>query len=312
MLHLNQLSDAQQLSVLALLQRATDFDQTPPISDHILLHLRHGGDKDDSHLLLYEGDDQGKKLIGYAHLDQTDQVAGPSVELVVDPNHRKTGAGKALLAKAIEICGQNLRLWSHGDLPAASALAESNNFQRIRTVLQMSRRLDEIKPINQIDKQIVIRSFLPGIDDQSWLELNNKIFANHPEQGNWQLTDLKLRQKEDWFDPAGFFIAEQNKQMIGFVWTKVHGATSHQHDDSPSHDHEGIGEIYITGVDSALAGGGVGKSLTITGLNYMKYQGIENAILYVDEDNQAAYGLYSSLGFKQSGKDCLFKFKNPQ
>ena len=127
-----------------------------------------------------------------------------------------------------------------------------------------------------------------------------------------RLTDLKLRQKEDWFDPAGFFLAEQNKQMIGFVWTKVHGATSHQHDDSPSHDHEGIGEIYITGVDSALAGGGVGKSLTITGLNYMKYQGIENAILYVDEDNQAAYGLYSSLGFKQSGKDCLFKFKNPQ
>jgi ribosomal protein S18 acetylase RimI-like enzyme len=44
----------------------------------------------------------------------------------------------------------------------------------------------------------------------------------------------------------------------------------------------------------------------------MKYQGIENAILYVDEDNQAARGLYSSLGFKQSGKDCLFKFKNPQ
>jgi mycothiol synthase len=232
--------------------------------------------------------------------------------LVVDPNHRKTGAGKALLAKAIQICGQNLRLWSHGDLPAASALAESNNFQRIRTVLQMSRRLDEITPINQIDKQIVIRSFLPAIDDQSWLELNNKIFANHPEQGNWQLTDLKLRQKEDWFDPAGFFIAEQNKQMIGFVWTKVHGATSHQHDGSPSHDHEGIGEIYITGVDPALAGGGVGKSLTTTGLNYMKYQGIENAILYVDEDNQAARGLYSSLGFKQSGKDCLFKFKNPQ
>lgn len=312
MLHLNQLSDAQQLSVLALLQGATDFDQTPPISDHILLHLRHGGDKDDSHLLLYEGDDQGKKLIGYAHLDQTDQVAGPSVELVVDPNHRKTGAGKALLAKAIQICGQNLRLWSHGDLPAASALAESNNFQRIRTVLQMSRRLDEITPINQIDKQIVIRSFLPAIDDQSWLELNNKIFANHPEQGNWQLTDLKLRQKEDWFDPAGFFIAEQNKQMIGFVWTKVHGAKSHQHDGQESHDHAAIGEIYITGVDPALAGGGVGKSLTITGLNYMKYQGIENAILYVDEDNQAARGLYSSLGFKQSGKDCLFKFKNPQ
>jgi mycothiol synthase len=154
-LHLNQLSDQQQTSVLALVKAATDFDQTQPISDHILLHLRHGGDKDDSHLLIFDSNDQ-TKLLGYAHLDQTDQVAGPSVELVVDPKHRKEGIGKSLLSKAIEICGDRLRLWSHGDLPVASKLAESNNFQRVRTVLQMSKSLDEIIAINQIDSQIVI------------------------------------------------------------------------------------------------------------------------------------------------------------
>jgi len=68
-LHLNQLSDQQQLSVLALVKAATDFDQTQPISDHILLHLRHGGDKDDSHLLIFDSNDQ-TKLLGYAHLDK--------------------------------------------------------------------------------------------------------------------------------------------------------------------------------------------------------------------------------------------------
>ena len=311
MLHLNQLSDQQQLSVLALVKAATDFDQTQPISDHILLHLRHGGDKDDSHLLIFDSNDQ-TKLLGYAHLDQTDQVAGPSVELVVEPNHRKEGIGKALLSKAIEICGDRLRLWSHGDLPVASKLAESNNFQRVRTVLQMSKHLDEIKTITQIDPQFVIRSFLPGLDDQGWLTLNNKVFANHPEQGNWSLNDLKLRQKEDWFDPEGFFIAEKQGQMIGFVWTKLHGAKSHQHDGQESHDHAAIGEIYITGIDPAFEGIGLGKVLTSTGLNYLKYQGIEDGILYVDEENSAALNLYKSLGFKQSGKDCLFKYKNPQ
>ena len=311
MLHLNQLSDQQQANVLALVKAATDFDQTQPISDHILLHLRHGGDKDDSHLLIFDSNDQ-TKLLGYAHLDQTDQVAGPSVELVVDPNHRKEGIGKSLLSKAIEICGDRLRLWSHGDLPVASKLAESNNFQRVRTVLQMSKSLDQIIAINQLDPQFVIRSFLPGLDDQGWLTLNNKVFANHPEQGNWSLNDLKLRQKEDWFDPEGFFIAEKLGQMIGFVWTKVHGAKSHQHDGQESHDHAAIGEIYITGIDPAFEGIGLGKVLTSTGLNYLKYQGIEDGILYVDEENFAALNLYKSLGFKQSGKDCLFKYKNPQ
>ena len=62
----------------------------------------------------------------------------------------------------------------------------------------------------------------------------------------------------------------------------------------------------------AFEGIGLGKALTTTGLNYLRYQGIENGILYVDEENFAALNLYKSLGFKQSGKDCLFKYKNPQ
>ena len=87
MQHLDHLSDTQQSLVLDLINRTTNHDGTPPIAEHILLHLRYGGDKADSHLLV-EKDNQ---VIGYAHLDQTDLVAGPSVELVVDPDHRGAG-----------------------------------------------------------------------------------------------------------------------------------------------------------------------------------------------------------------------------
>ncbi len=80
MQHLDHLSDTQQSLVLELINRTTHHDGTPPIAEHILLHLRYGGDKADSHLLV-EKDNQ---VIGYAHLDQTDLVAGPSVELVVN------------------------------------------------------------------------------------------------------------------------------------------------------------------------------------------------------------------------------------
>ena len=303
MLHLKHLTPDQQTGVLALIKSATDHDGIPPIADHILLHLRHGGDKSDSHLVITEKE----KIIGYAHLDQTDLVAGPAVELVVDPEHRQSGIGNQLISEAIKICGTRLRLWSHGDLPAASKLAIANNFIKVRTVIQMSKALGEITAISDIDNAISVRTFLPGLDSDNWLSLNNKAFTNHPEQGNWGINDLNLRLKEDWFDEKGFFIAEKNNQMIGATWTKIHGATSHQHDGEESHDHPAIGEIYITAVDPSFNRVGVGKALTTTALNYLKYQGLNQVILYVDEENKAAINLYQSLGFKEFGKDLLFK-----
>jgi len=270
LLHIPKLSNAQQEAVLKLIAYTTAFDNTPPIAEHILLHLRHGGDKADSHLLV----EQENQVIGYAHLDQTDLVAGPSVELVVDPKFRGAGVGKQILSKAIEICGQELRLWVHGDQPAANALATSFGFEKIRTVLQMSRALTDIQQLpkvnkNEIDQDIVIRSFLPGIDSDSWLSLNNKVFKEHPEQGNWQLSDLNIRLGEEWFDEQGFFLAEVDNKIIGSTWTKIYGSHSHQHEvDEESHAHSAIGEIYITAVDQEYSGRGIGKVLTITALNY--------------------------------------------
>jgi mycothiol synthase len=296
--HLDHLSDAQQSLVLELINRTTHHDGTPPIAEHILLHLRYGGDKADSHILA-EKDNQ---VIGYAHLDQTDLVAGPCVELVVDPDHRSAGVGKQLLSKAIEICGNNLRLWVHGEGEVAHSLAASFNFEKIRTVMQMSKSLTNIQQLPVIGKEIIIRNFLPGIDSDDWLDLNNRVFKDHPEQGGWQLSDLNHRLSEEWFDEKGFFIIEKNKQVIASTWTKVHGEYSHYHDGRQSHAHPAIGEIYITAVDPAYAGLGIGKVLTITALNYLTYQGLKEAILYVDFENKVALNLYKSIGFIESNK----------
>lgn len=308
--HLNQLTPGQQQRVLSLIQSATQHDQVPPISDHILLHLRHGGDKQDSHLVIYEDNNPNHQIVGYAHLDQTDLVAGPSVELVVDPKLRQGDIGNQLLQAAIKICGKRLRLWSHGDLITTNKLALYNNFQKIRTVLQLHMGLSQIYEVKWPDSDLTIRSFLPQLDSTAWLSLNNKVFANHPEQGNWSLDDLNLRLKEDWFDEKGLFIVEKGNQIIASSWTKIHGASTHDHGDAHIHDHSAIGEVYVTAVDPQYAGGGIGRALTLTALNYLKYQGLNDVILYVDEENTAALNLYKSIGFVQSGKDILFKLKS--
>jgi mycothiol synthase len=274
--------------VLALIASATDSDGVPPVAEHVLLHLRHGGDKADSHLVATKDD----MVAGYAHLDLTDAVEGPSAELVIAPRFRKSGIGSELLKSLTET--PKLRLWSHGDLPGAKNLALSNGFTRVRTVIQMRRSLTD--PIPEIDPKNPIRTFLPGIDNQAWLELNNRSFTSHPEQSNWSERDLELRTKESWFNPSGFLISEIDNQLAGFCWTKVHGG-----------DHDPIGEIYVMGVDPKFQGRGIGRAVTIAGLKHLRYQGIFSAMLYVDEKNTAAINLYKSVGFTEWGRDVLYR-----
>jgi mycothiol synthase len=300
---LDHLNPSQQTQVLSLIAAAADHDGVPPVSEHVLLHLRHGGDKADTHFIAIDN----HKVVGYAHLDLTDEVEGPSAELVVDPQHRKTGIGQSLLGKLQQASGQTLRLWSHGDLPGAKNIAEKSGFKRVRTVIQMRRSLND--PIPELIKDISIHNFLPTIDNEEWIALNNRAFANHPEQGNWSVRDLDIRTKEEWFDPQGFLIAEENQKMIGFCWTKIHGGHSHKHSEHEAeHDHDPIGEIYIMGVDPEFSGKGIGKAVTIAGLRYMRYQGIFSAMLYVDEENHAAIKLYQSLGFTEWGRDVLYRY----
>jgi mycothiol synthase len=95
--------------------------------------------------------------------------------------------------------------------------------------------------------------------------------------------------------------------MIGFTWTKIHGGHSHKHEDqSEQHDHDPIGEIYITAV--AKSGLGLGKVLTQTALAYLKRNGLTTAMLYVDSDNQVAVNLYKSLGLCESAKMLCIEF----
>ena len=60
--HLQQLTPEQGVGVFTLIKVVTEFDQVQPLSDHILLHLRHGGDKEDSHLVIYEDENPNKKV----------------------------------------------------------------------------------------------------------------------------------------------------------------------------------------------------------------------------------------------------------
>src|SRR5215471_13173536 len=293
------LTGEEVAAVLELVKLATEEDGVAPLSEHVMLHLRYGGDRQARNVMLMEDG----KIAGYAHLDPTDPVEGPSGELVIHPAYRRRHLGLALVrALADEAGSQQLRLWAHGDLPAAGRLAAAAGFERVRALWQMRRSLQSRLDRPKLADGITIRTFVIGRDEDEWTDINSRAFARHPEQGAWTREDLDLREREPWFDPNGFFLAERGGKLVGFHWTKIHG----RHDEEDEGAHEAIGEVYVVGVAPEERGTGLGRALTLVGLRYLRAQGLFQVMLYVDESNAPAIGLYESLGFTHWDTDVMY------
>jgi mycothiol synthase len=293
--------DADEVrDVTRLVDAVTSNDGVRPLSEHVMLHLRYGGDTPARNFLLR---DDGA-LVGYAHLDTTDTVEGASAELAVHPDHRGQGNGRRLVEALIDNVDGNrsLRLWSHGAQSGAAELARSMGFKRERVLWQMRRSLFAPVPEPAWPDGVTVRTFVGGQDEEAWLEVNNRAFANHPDQGTWTLDDLRMREQEPWFDPSGFFLAESDGRLVGFHWTKVHGAHEDQHD----HAHEPMGEVYVVGVDPSMQGRRLGPALTLRGLQHLRSLGLSQVMLYVDEVNTNAIRTYERLGFAKWDVDVCF------
>jgi mycothiol synthase len=319
--------------VVALSRAAGVADGADPLSESVLLRLHRGGSEPAVHLMARS---PRGALVGYAHLESG--ADGTSAELVVHPTHRRRGTGRALLSAAIDAArdrpmaydggagraatGRPLRVWAHGDHPSAAALALDLGFERARVLWQLRRPLAEPLPDPRFPAGVSVRTFRPGADEEAWLAVNGRAFAEHPEQGRWTPDDLRVRMAEPWFDPAGFLLAVEDStdRVLGFHWTKVHGGTpagaarSGGPEAGPGgprevgpggpgdsgwsgHRGEPIGEVYVLGVDPSAHGLGLGRALTLAGLRHLRDRGLTRTMLYVDESNSAAMALYDRLGF---------------
>jgi mycothiol synthase len=156
----------------------------------------------------------------------------------------------------------------------------------MRHILKIHRSLEDLLPTTKYEYKI--RTFNPAQDEDPWLALNNKIFTNHPDQGNWALADLENRMAENWFDPEGFFLAVKEDEIVGFVWTKIHQDFVNQ---------DPVGELYVVGVDPDHAHQGIGRAVSVAAINYLIEKGLKRSMLYVDADNEKGLALYTSLGF---------------
>jgi mycothiol synthase len=252
--------------VAGLAERATRADGQPPFSDQSLIDLGEGH----------------RELIALG----TDAAAivtpdAAEAEFVVDPGARRRGLGEQLLTTLLERSGGTLRVWAHGDHPAARILAARHGLEPVRTLLQLRAAIRDARPAAR-SSGTEVAAFRPGIDDAAWLAVNAAAFASHPEQGRLTQNDLDAREAEEWFEPLDFLLLRDGDELIGFCWLKVEGD---------------IGEFYAVGIAPHRQGEGLGRVLVEAGFARLAARGIRTASLYVEADNEPALRLYRSFGF---------------
>jgi mycothiol synthase len=200
----------------------------------------------------------------------------------------------ALIEAVIEATPDTrLRAWSlRGRF---SDRLQTAGFVEERELHEMRRRLPA--PASEDGLGLAYRSFRPG-DEFAWLDLNNRAFHGHPEQGGLDHDDFADRTTRSWWRPDGLRLAEHEGDLVGFCWTKVHP--------------DGVGEIYAIAVDPSHGGKGWGAALVSEGLRHLAdTEECREAKLFVAGDNLPALDLYRSLGFESVGIDTAW-VRDPQ
>ena len=151
-----------------------------------------------------------------------------------------------------------------------------------RELLQMRRALPTDLPYS-----VTTRPFVPGVDEAAWVEVNNRAFADHPEQGGWTRRHPAPPRGGAVVRPGGLPPPRARRPPRRVLLDE---AAPRRGDDPP------LGEIYVIGVDPDFQGLGLGRPLTLAGLDSIAARGVDVGMLYVDAANTAALAMYERLG----------------
>jgi len=302
---LGDLSNPDRTALAKLLARAHEADGHPPLPEPQLLELTRphtAGAEGRTVLARDENWIAGCALLSPAKDGST------VLHVVVDPAARErsgeAGLESALVGRAVAEAppGAPVHLWAMQAGPDDDDRARQHGFAPERDLFQMRAALPLAEDVEQATRPLVTRPFVPGRDEDAWIDTNNRAFDGHPEQGGWTVEQLRERMAADWVELDGFLVADDpdGPGLIGSCWTKVH------RDHSPV-----LGEIYVIAVDPRHHGQGWGRSLTVAGLESLWRRGISVGMLYADANNEAAVSLYRSLGFTVDHVDRSYRRDAP-
>ena len=244
------LTEAQAASVLSLAEAATERDWVGPLSEHVLLHVRYGGDA-----RAREPAADGRPPAGWLRSPGSgDPDEGPAAELVIHPDYRGRGLGLDPGPRAAGRGGPAAAAGVGARRPARGrALADRAGFARIRSLWTMRRPLADPLPDPVFPPGSPCARFRVGADEAAWLDVNRRAFASHPEQGAWTAEDLSPARTRVLVRPGRVLPGRAGRETGGLPLDQG----PHRQNENPAGSvmpRGSIGEVYVVGVDPGRAG----------------------------------------------------------
>jgi mycothiol synthase len=271
----------QRRRVERIEERASERAGHPTLGDAVWRDL----DSPQADSALFFADDTA-----VAHIARNDNFSPRHWALGVTSVEADAAAQAPLIEAALHHVGAHgggrVAFWVLGASAADDRVLTGLGFRADRELHEMRVPLP-LAEQPKLPAGVRVRTFEPGRDEAAWLNVNNRAFANHDEQGDWIEETLHRRMRETWFDPTVFFLAFDDDGLAGFNWIKIH---TNERD-------ERLGEIFVIGVDPRMQGSGLGRALAIIGLDAAAERGISTGSLFVAAENAGAHHLYESLGF---------------
>lgn len=255
------------------LERLEEVDGICPLSDAKLAQITNS-----ERTVVIEEDGSVVAVGVVAEHPQLDDSRHWSVETALDSGLRFAQFEDRLLSSALGLVpgGEQVSVWSQRH-SLDHALADTG-FVVVRELAYMTVQL----PIDSTGGDLVTR-MLRSSDTDSILAINRAAFSSHREAAsldNAEFTDLL---DQPGLGPEGFLVVEDDNEILGFCWTRVHATRD--------------GEIFRVAVSPHVQGQGLGRALVIAGFNHLATEpAVTRGTLWVDLSNTAAVNLYRDLG----------------
>lgn len=231
----------------------------------------------------------------------------------IDPTHRGRGVGRALIVgaqAALEIVRNaaadpagttaGVHSWLFAGNASAIALLEANGYRRLRYIVEMTRRLDEV-PTIALPEGLTTRPVRP----EDWLPIARALNAAMHDHRGWpdwnddQLMDMldhpTRGQHEMWQ------VAWEGDRVVGGVLGYID-----EHENEVLQRQRGYTEGIFTVRD--WRGRGVAGAMIARNLRLLRDRGMDEAALSVDTENPSgALGLYQRHGFREQDRLVIFR-----
>ena len=221
--------------------------------------------------------------------------ASPEFKIVVvRPDVRRQGIGRALLAACLDIERERGRPnVLMGTLPGdafGEAFLRAGGFARHSTVSDMLLPAQVAAAAPALPASITLRPFSRATDLRAWAELHNRAFADHPTPMWMDLETLETAPADPAVDELDTVLAVDAATgvIVGFCST-----FPDRHDGRVGPE----AEIWALGVEPAWQGQGIGRLLLRWGIARLRGLGATDVHLSVNTRNDGALGLYRREGF---------------